>query len=351
MVLRTLAGIGLIAALAGCGSSPTAGERPAVVPEAITEGAQALRTLPDGWRWESYRDVVVAVPSEWIHYTSSSQQITQWCVARGNQLRAPSVGRPGPSTAAGCTGDKVDGVSPGSLLKNGGAFVAFAAGAGQTLRTEGDRTVVVVGDVAVVIQAEEALREQIAATVQQRDRADHNGCSLTHPISADPGWRPDPFDPAVFTDVTSMTACRYDFLTHGNTPTPVGSTALVSSVRVTGERASRTAVAIAESPLGGGPDNASQCAVSAHYGDEAIVVRLERAVGGPVYLVVRFSGCNYNGIDDGTAVHRLTWESAGAFFEGPNSISAFSGNAEKAKVLHPESAAGAHAKEKSLKGR
>lgn len=340
---RVGAGIGLVAVLAACDSAPEADQ--ALEEPAPVATSQPLPTLPDGWRWESYRDVVVAVPGDWG--TTGTSRLSQWCAATGKKERPPAVGRPGVSTMVKCADAQPGEPDPGSLLKNGGTYVVFT-GADDGVRTEGDRAVVRAGTVSVVIQAPADLREQIAATVQHREDADHNGCPLTHPISTDPAWRPSPADPAVFTEVSTMTACRYDFLTAANEPRPAGSITLVSSLQVIGERASQTAAAIGASPAGGGPDRAGQCIGSALYGDEAIVVRLEGAAGKPVYLAVRYSGCEHNGIDDGAVVHALTFDSARPFFESPNYISSYSGGPGKTEVLHPESAAGARAKGKAI---
>jgi hypothetical protein len=105
---------------------------------------------------------------------------------------------------------------------------------------------------------------------------------------------------------------------------------------VTGEQARSTAAAIAASPAGGGPDEPKSCIEDVWYGDEAIVVRLDHPSGKPEYLVVRYSGCNFNGVDDGATVHPLTVDNARAFFEGSNWISSFSGPTSKQAVIHPE---------------
>lgn len=341
--------LALIAAavtVAGCADDSSPNAEQSAQPEAsatatATESPiepQQLPPLPDGWRWESYRDVVVGVPGDWAY---SGGRISDWCAAAGTGSPQPGVGRPGPVDAIACPQASPGEPDPGSLLKNGGTYVAFAGADQQNLKTEGDREVLTLGSTAVVIQAPEALRAQIAETIQQRNDADHHGCPLTHPISSDPSWRPSPVDPAVFEHVTSMTACRYDLRTARNEPLPADAPTLVSSVQVTGAKARSTAAAIAASPAGGGPDDPSSCAEDSWYGDEAIVVRLDHPDGTPEYLVVRYSGCNHNGIDDGTVVHPLTVENARPFFSGSNWISSFSGPKSKMEIIHPESATAA----------
>ncbi|CAN5253487.1 hypothetical protein BH09ACT10_BH09ACT10_23380 [soil metagenome] len=72
--------------------------------------------LPEGWRWESYGNVEVGVPSSW-GWGNGSQRLGQWCVQKPDGK--PVVGRPGVSSAAGCLADPA-GPDPSSLIKNTG---------------------------------------------------------------------------------------------------------------------------------------------------------------------------------------------------------------------------------------
>lgn len=127
-------------------------------------------TLPDGWRWESYRGVEVAVPGDWGS-ANASQRIGQWCVEpRADQ--APAVGRPGASTLVACGIEENPPAE--TLIENTGPIVAFADavtedGTPLPVARGGDREVVRVRDVYVIVQVPQPLRDQIAATVRVAD--------------------------------------------------------------------------------------------------------------------------------------------------------------------------------------
>ncbi len=113
------------------------------------------------------------------------------------------------------------------------------------------------------------------------------GCPATHPISADPAWRPTAAIPVGhLSDVTEVVACKY--------PLPIGdeATALKSSVTLIGEPAADAMAGIADSDVGGGPDDPGECAESFAYGDEVIVLRVESGQG-PSEIVLRYSGCEF----------------------------------------------------------
>jgi hypothetical protein len=91
--MRSLLAVIAIAALLGACSTDDTLSGPA--PTASSEV-----TKPDGWRWESYRGVEVAVPGDW-GTTSTHQRLSQWCVEPRTD-RAPAIGRPGASTMVAC---------------------------------------------------------------------------------------------------------------------------------------------------------------------------------------------------------------------------------------------------------
>lgn len=190
--------------------------------------------LPDGWRWESYRGVQVAVPAEW-GWASGDQRLGQWCVQ--HEGREPVVGRPGFSTLVGCMDDGSGGAPAETLVANTGDVVAFvdasmSDGTPTPVAEGGDREVVELGDVIVVVQTSAGLREQIVATVHEVE-VDAAGCPSTDPISEDGTSRPDPaVNVATLTGVTSVATCRYAVAQeHG------GPTGLVSSSRLEGDAA------------------------------------------------------------------------------------------------------------------
>jgi len=54
--------------------------------------------------------------------------------------------------------------------------------------------------------------------------------------------------------------------------------------------------------------------------------------------VLRYSGCDHNGFDDGIAVRSLTAKTVGPFVAGPNQVYAFSGGSAKSTMLWPSAA-------------
>ena len=65
------------------------------------------------------------------------------------------------------------------------------------------------------------------------------------------------------------------------------------------------------------------------YGDEIMVLRTGRAE-----LVIRYSGCDHNGFDDGVTVRRLTAAAMLPFVAGPNRVQSASGSHEMVDILH-----------------
>jgi hypothetical protein len=321
----------LAAVLIGCGNGlPTAGTSVATTG---TSAAAVADGLPKGWRWESYRDVEVGVPDSW-GYDSNNERIFQWCAGPGR----PAVGRPGISDLMGCAEPRQPPAtgtpSAATLMTNTGTFVAFdtSRGGGPSIAPdEGDRTTVVLGAVLIAVQAEPKLREQIVATIHQ-DRADHNGCPVVDPISADPGRRPaGGVAAAELSGVQGVAACKY--AVHGRIDGPAaGAATLVSSLRITGTPAADVVAAVAAAPAGSGPDLPESCLGEVSYGDEAVVLRVESAAG-PAQIYLRYSGCDHNGLDDGTTMRRLTKAAVLPFVQGANAVQSFGGAAEKGDML------------------
>lgn len=313
------AGLVLVAALAGCTSSDDA---PDARPATATPTGYVL---PDGWRWESYRDVEVGVPGTW-KYTGSSR-VSENCAL--DPKAKPAVGRPRDTASlVGCIGPtpKVD---PGSLVAKAGSFVAFVPGTHAVLEG-GDRIVRIPDTVTqVVIQAEPALREQISATVHRLIDADHNGCAVHHPIADDPAWRPAPADVATLTDVDALRACRYT----GLDPAPgAGPTlSLFSSLRLEGSVARAVLARIATAPEGSGPNKPGSCADP--YGDEWMVLQALRGDTVVGEIVVRYYGCEHNGFDDGVALRRLTSDAVTPIFAQPNKPTGYIGTSAMRAVM------------------
>jgi hypothetical protein len=264
--------------------------------------------LPAGWRWESYGGVEVGVPGDW-GWDNGTQRLHQWCIVKEAHKVKPVVGRPGHSTLVGCPdGDTV--------LANTGTVVAFtrtkeADGSAQ----RGDRTTVRLDGVEVVVQAAAELRPRIAETIR-RVKIDSNGCAATHAISAAPQWRPGtPANVAALPDVAGASVCKYQL---GDTFAGA-QPRLISSTRLDGAAAAAAIRGVAAAPVGGGPDDPASCAAEWAYGHEALVVRIRSALG-PADLVIRYSGCDHNGFDDGLAVRSLTAGALAPFIAGPHEV-------------------------------
>ncbi|MDX6278452.1 MAG: hypothetical protein QOJ72_2580 [Nocardioidaceae bacterium] len=263
-------------------------------------------TLPDGWRWESYRDVEVGVPADW-GWGSSDQLLGQWCVGNGKHPK-PMVGRPGISTLVGCPPAKRGEADPETLISNTGMVVAFED-ATRKIPRGGDRQIITYGDVTVVVQAPESLRTRIIATIHLV-KIDHQGCPTSDPISWHFVRRPSQArDVARLRDVTALSVCRYGGF-------------LVSSLRYGGPRAARIVRQIAAAPKGGGPNTPETC--TEKYGDEVIVLRITSATGRS-QIYARYSGCDHNGFDDGITVRTLTRAPMQALIAGPNAPTSWDG--------------------------
>lgn len=319
LVISLLLGVVLVA-VAGCGGGGQAERR------ARTESAEARLGSPAGWRWEYYRGLKVRVPDTWGHGGSSGQLADQWCL--GDDHHSPSevgvVARPGPETMVACPGSSAaNGPDPGTLVANGGSFVGFDAEYMPRPGTvhEGDRTTVTLRGVSVTVQAPERLREQIVRTIRPAS-TDANGCPVSHPISGAPGVRPQPAVPVdALRRVTSVSACKYSLPFFGTERVHRG---LLSSIRITGPAAQNAIENIKAAPRGGGPDSPQTCLARVSYGDEAIVLRISSAQGHSEVLL-RYSGCDHNGFDDGHGYHRLTHDAVAPFVAGPNMVFEVSG--------------------------
>lgn len=280
-------------------------------------------TLPDGWRWEGYAGVLVGVPGDW-GWGNSSQRLGQWCV--DGQTTDPIVGRPGASTLVGCMADSP--VDPSTLLENTGPVVAFESGSGRAgVAPEGDQESVRIGDVVVRVNAPPGLRHQILATVHAADE-DANGCAMHQPAGFRPGDRPDPArDLTTLTGTPTVTACRYAVMHETDDPAP-----LLSSLQLLGSPAISVLDAIAAAPTAGGPNAPDTCLPEWSYGDEMIVLQVDSDQGRSTAYVY-YSGCDHNGIDDGTVVRGLTRAAVHPLVVDANAPSGWSGPAEKLRIL------------------
>ncbi len=296
----------LAAALAVTACAEPAGEpagEPAMGP--TTGPVPPPAALPVGWRWESYGGIEVGVPAE-FGYDNGSQRLGQWCVGqpRANPGSPPVVGRPGIATAAGCP-ESVD-------VADTGPVVSLERELGDSpdgVTRSGDRTTVRLRGVAVIVQVGEELRERIAGTVRVVDSVDHHGCPVRHAVTENPAYRPvrAPAGDAI----TSVSACRY--------PLGVDDT-IISSLRLDGAAAQQALATVRAEPVGGGPDEPQTCAAEVSYGDEVVVL-----LAGGGEIVMRYSGCDHRGFDDGRTVRRLGPATAKLFLTGANTVFAGAG--------------------------
>ncbi len=255
------------------------------------------------------------MPGDWQYGTAGRP----WCIAP--QPERPFVGRPGPIADVACLSGAAD-----TTTARGGTFVWLepaerASAQGMT----GDRRVLISGQVKISIQAPPALRQKIARTVH-RITQDHHGCPVRHPITGNPAWRPKSHEATDGAPASSISVCKYGLEKSGS---------LRSSVRITGMRAAQAIEGISASPAGGGPDAPESCLKEYAYGDEVIVLRISHGSSTKVgsEVVLRYSGCDHHGFDDGDRVHTLTADAVAPFITGPNAVNDFGG--ELRHVLNP----------------
>jgi hypothetical protein len=252
--------------------------------------------LPRGWRWESNRDVMVAVPGSWGYAASPDDQ---WCVGHSRVPRQGYVDTSLPgdfSTDVQCSSD----IPPTGLFTVHLSFLnqehppAVPVGWQNVSRVVAGQRLDVVTD-----RAHEALAHRILATAH-RVTVDGNGCDVSSPIQALKPIRPNPaFDVTTVRSVTSIGVCQYAFGAKG--------TGLVGSRTMTGRAADAELAALKAAPVGSGPNRTSNDCVpgSPWVLGDAIVLLLNS--GGTTHqMYVYYTDCHDNGVDDGTQVRELT---------------------------------------------
>lgn len=329
----------LAALLTGCSDSSAAKPPRTVFPATHDPASASVRE--DGWVWESYRDVEVAVPPDW-RSGAGDVGATQWCIS-DTTYAIPFVVRPGIAPEASCPGPTPGGADPATLVAKGGTFVSFARASAfpnVVVGDAGDRTTKIVGSVLLRVQAPPDVRAKILDSVRQIG-TDVLGCATTDAISADPYRRPEPARKLVdLRDVTRVVACRYvitapapvldSTATPTSTPsaaaiatptaTPAPGPTLFSSVEILGESAVRAVRTMAALSGGGGPNDVPDCPSPEGIGTEVIVLRVFSGTGvSQVYL--RYGGCN--GLDDGTGNYALTRDAVAPFVSGANAVAEF----------------------------
>lgn len=263
-----------------------------------------LPPIPDGWRWEAYHDVAVAVPNTWGYGTSGAP----YCAVKDVAERT-TVGRPGGFEFIMCTGDRQPKTVPVA-----GTFVDLRPArdlrrSGPTIRdghTTGDRTTRIVGSTAIEVQARQPLRDQILATITPLPVTGANGCRRDVPLVDDPSWRPAAQRLPRPDSVTDVAVCTYDIGADGG---------LRAATQLPSSAIRRTVEAITSAPQGGTPDR-SVC--SGSYGDQVTLLRMSDTSGRIHEVVLRYSGCAHRGIDDGSTVRALTKQALSDVLIGPH---------------------------------
>ncbi|MFT4224791.1 hypothetical protein [Micropruina sp.] len=292
------------------GSSPSSAV-PAAAPESTPSDAEptasALASRP-GWRWESYRVLSYQVPDRWGYDFALG---TAWCAGRPQRPSEPFVALAPellPVRAVGC---------PRNLpAKDLQTFVTvrqvtatdrgwdLPQGWTATTSEEVDGYVVEV----VHTDAYATVADQIIASVRPIGAIDPNGCPARSAL-----------DPKVVNSSVAgkasvpVTLCQYDL---ASTPGQlVASKALADNDDDLDYNARQVRAALAKAPKGSGPDDTS-CEV---VGDTAVLVRLQDgsvpSLGSDV--VVRYAGCQGNGIFTATGSHKLTFEACHAVLQRP----------------------------------
>ena len=230
-----------------------------------------------GFRWESYRDVVVQVPEDWGYGQAPT---SAWCISE-EWPQAPYVDLAhnlGAVPAIFC-----EGVIPADKLV---PYLAMAPEPVATVESLPDGWTahrLTVGNVVVTVVIDDAgaaLAEQILATAKQVP-VDHNGCPTAAPPQASE------------TDLAGLAGlpivlCAYD-------TNPDAWPGLRSSTRLDGEAAAAAWDAILAAPGGGGPDGSEAECGTLPAESEAFLLIKGTAVG------FRFGGCTGNGLADAGA--------------------------------------------------
>jgi hypothetical protein len=114
--------------------------------------------------------------------------------------------------------------------------------------------------------------------------------------------------------------CRYAI---GDTVAPSAGRGLSGS-RLTGGDARAIVRAIQAAPEGTGPNEPDNCVREVAYGDEVLLLVVRDGIRAQE-VVVRYSGCDGHGVDDGLTRHRLTANVLRPLLSGPNAPGSLNG--------------------------
>jgi len=285
----------------------------------VPSTSQAVSDLPPpdpGWRYESYRDVVVQVPESWGYGPAPR---SDWC-SSGSGARSPYPTEPFVDTVGvttglrliGCTEiDNPDDPDPlgmqaperlwaTHLSLGWQADPASDVPDGLTEYDGWTRIVTTVGHARFMLLADEpdlAVAQRIVDSARVVE-LDHNGCDATSPIQEGLFPRPEhPFDLGTIGRVDAIAVCQY------YPRTPAGEPGLIASRLLTGTDANAELGALHVAKIGGGPDTPNTC-LHSELPDTVIVLRIDPGSGRDAY--VYYDSCVHNGFDDGTNVRELS---------------------------------------------
>ena len=265
-------------------------------------------SLPAGWRWESHRGAMVAVPDSW-GYAAAPR--SDWCAATRGTTHPKGPAGPfvdatdgqGITLSIGCLGDP-----PASLFATHLRFEDTADTSELPPPTGWQLLTKRVGNTRVEVVTDPAhldLARRILATAHGVS-ADQNGCPTTSPLQRSGFPRPEPaFDVTQLKSVESIAVCQY-------ARTGAAGPSLDASRLVTGHDADALLSAIQSAPAGGGPDRPQNCLPS-DPGASAIQLLL-RTPAGAHSVYAYYGSCHDNGFDDGVNRRTLTSDSCRPLF-------------------------------------
>lgn len=248
---------------------------------------QAASAPDDGWRWESYQTIEVQVPEDWDYGVTGSPP----CLVK--KAQRPYVGRPGGVRAIGCR-------DPLPPLAYRASYLWFDSKS-RNPADHGwvEETRLVDGLQVTVLSDDDSLRRRILDSARLIDGSDANGCTPSHPLADLPHGRPPSNGGlASLGSVESVAVCRYAIGVHAaDRRAP-----LIASSAVTGDAATTLVDAIASASEGSGP-NDKECTDT--YGSEILVLKIQGS-NHDQEVLIRYSGCSFNGTDDGVTLRQLT---------------------------------------------
>ena len=286
---------------AGTRAEPAGGANPEQAPASDTK-AGGLPSPAAGFRWESYRDVVVQVPQTWGYALDPG---AGWC-APAEVPDAPYVDTGRGLEAVPAT--RCAGPLPSGRQELHLSFATAAAARSAELAGGWQSYARTVGDVLVSVVARTGDAELARAILDSARTVtggvDHNGCAVQRPavVAA----------PLAGLLSKTVTVCLYDN----------AEQALVASTTLTGSAAVAAWEAMLGAPQGGGPDGtAAECRAG-----DAGPVTIVLGFGDGSQAVLRIAGCTGNGLTDSGAdkgLRRITPELCRALIVPP--VAFFSG--------------------------